>query len=69
MNQPIFIASVFIKTLAWTLIIAVVGLVGVLLIFGHITTLDMFGTLISAVIIAYIVHLWIYYSRGSPEDE
>lgn len=69
MNQPIFIASVFIKVLAWTLIIAVVGLVGVVLIFGHITTLDMFGTLISAVIIAYIIHLWIYYARGSKEED
>jgi uncharacterized membrane protein YjjB (DUF3815 family) len=69
MNRPIFIASVFIKVLAWTLIIAVAGLVGAILIFGHISTLDLFGTLISAVIIAYIAHLWIYYWRGSKEED
>lgn len=69
MDQPIFIASVFVKVLAWTLIIAVAGLVGVIAVFGHISTLDLFGTLISAVIVAYIVHLWIYYSRGSEDEE
>ncbi len=69
MNQPVFIASVFFKVLAWALIIAVAGLVGVIVIFGHVTTLDLFGTLISAAIIAYIVHLWIYYGRGSEEED
>jgi membrane protein DedA with SNARE-associated domain len=69
MNQPIFIASVFIKVLAWALIIAVAGLVAVILFSGHISTLDLFGTLITAIIIAYIVHLWIYYARGSKEED
>lgn len=68
-QPPIFIASLFIKVLAWALIIAVAGLVGVVLIYGHITTLDMFGTLVSAAIIAYIVHLWIYHGRGEEEDK
>ena len=69
MNQPIFIASVFFKVLAWTLIIAVAGLIGVILIFGHISTLDLFGALICAIIVAYIAHLWIYYWKGSKEDD
>jgi len=66
-QPPIFIASVFFKVVAWALIVAVVVLVGIIVIFGHITTLDLCGTLISAVIVAYIVHLWIYYSRGKEE--
>ncbi len=66
-QPPIFIASVFFKVVAWALIVAVVVLVGIIIIFGHVTTLDLCGTLISAVIVAYIVHLWIYYSRGEEE--
>ncbi|MCD6161346.1 MAG: hypothetical protein J7K40_02910 [candidate division Zixibacteria bacterium] len=70
MNQsPIFIAPVFIKTASWAIIIAVAVLVGVILVNGHITTLDMFGTLITAVIIAYIVHLWIYYSKSEEDSD
>ena len=68
-QPPILIASVFVKVAAWALIVAVAVLVGVIVIFGHITTLDLFGTLISAVIIAYIVHLWIYYSRGGEDED
>jgi len=66
-QPPIFIASVFFKVAAWALIAAVAVLVGIIAIFGHITTLDLCGTLISAVIVAYIIHLWIYYSRGEAE--
>ena len=70
MNQPpIFITSLFVKVLAWAEIIAVAVLVGVIVITGHITTLDMFGTLISAAILAYIIHLWIYYSKDEDEEE
>ncbi len=68
-RPPIFIVSLFIKVMAWSLIIAVMILVGVILFYSHVTTLDMFGTLISAVIIAYIVHLWIYYSRGGNDGD
>jgi len=68
-QPPIFIASLFIKVLAWILLIAVAVLVGIILIYGHITTLDMYGTINSAVKVAYIVHLWIYYGRGEEKDE
>ena len=68
-QPPVFIASVFFRVVGWALIVAVAVLVGVIVIFGHITTLDLFGTLISAVIIAYIVHLWIYYSRDSEDGD
>jgi len=66
-QPPIFIASVFFKVVGWALIVAVAVLVGIIIILGHITTLDLCGTLISAVIVAYIVHLWIYYSRGEEK--
>jgi len=68
MNQPpIFFLPLFAKVLAWTLIIVVAGLFGVILIFGGISTLDLIGTLVSSVIIAYIIHLCLYYGRGSEE--
>ena len=66
---PIFIPSVFFKVLTVAFLIAVAGIVGVILIAGSITTLDLAGTLISMIIIAYIVHLWIYYGRYSKEEE
>ena len=69
MGQPIFIPSVFFKVLAVAFLIAVAGIVGVVLIAGSITTVDLAGILISMIIIAYIVHLWIYYGRRSKEEE
>jgi membrane protein implicated in regulation of membrane protease activity len=69
MGEPIFIPSVFFKVLAVAFLVAVAGIVGVILIAGSITTLDLGGTLISMIIIAYIVHLWIYYGRRSKEEE
>ena len=69
MGEPIFIPSVFFKVLAVAFLVAVAVIVGVILIAGSITTLDLGGTLISMIIIAYIVHLWIYYGRRSKEEE
>ncbi len=69
MGEPIFIPSVFFKVLAVAFLVAVAGIVGVILIAGSITTLDLGGTLITMIIIAYIVHLWIYYGRRSKEEE
>jgi hypothetical protein len=61
MGEPLFIPSVFSKVLAVVLLIAIAGLAAVGIIQGEISTLDIGGTLVSAVIIAYIVHLWIFY--------
>ncbi len=69
MGEPIFIPSVFFKVLAVAFIIAIAGILGVVLIAGSITSLDLGGTLISMIIVAYIVHLWIYYGRRSKEEE
>ncbi len=69
MGQPIFIPSVFFKVLAVAFLVAIAGIVGVVLIAGSITTLDLGGILISMIIVAYIIHLWIYYGRQSKEEE
>ncbi len=64
---PVFITGIFIRALAWCLIIATAALFGVILIYGQVTTLDMIGTLISAAIVAYIIHLWLYYGKGEED--
>ncbi len=69
MGEPIFIPSVFFKVLAVAFVVAMAGITGVVLIAGSITTLDRGGILVSMIIIAYIVHLWIYYGRRSKEEE
>ena len=69
MRNPIFIPSLFSKVIAVTLALAIAIILAVVLIAGHITTLDLAGTLICAVIIAYIVHLWIYYWKGPDEHD
>ncbi len=69
MGEPIFIPSVFFKVLAVAFLVAIAVIVGVVLVAGSITTLDLGGTVISMIIIAYIVHLWIYYGRRSKEEE
>ena len=69
MNNPIFIPSLFSKVIAVVLTIAVLGILAVVWVAGHITTLDLAGTLISAVIIAYIIHLWIYYWKGPGNED
>ncbi len=69
MGDPIFIPSVFFKVLAVAFLVAIAVIVGVVLVAGSITTLDLAGILISMIIIAYIVHLWIYYSKRSKEEE
>lgn len=61
MNEPLFIPSLFSKVLAAIMAIVIAGLVIVGLLQGTISTLDIAGTLVSAVIVAYIVHLWVYY--------
>jgi hypothetical protein len=72
MQEPIFIPSLFSKVLAVILAVSFVGILVSIWIYGHITTLDLAGTLICAVIISYIVHLWIYYWKkpgGEEESE
>jgi len=69
MAEPLFIAPIFSKVLAVVLLIAAAGLTAVGLLQGSISTLDIGGTLLSSVIVAYIVHLWIYYWKRPSSDD
>ncbi len=61
MNEPLFIPSLFTKVLAAIMAVVIAGMVIVGMMQGTISTLDIAGTLVSAVIVAYIVHLWVFY--------
>ena len=61
MNGPLFVPGVFSKALAVILLVTFTGLIGVILLNGSLSTLDLCGTVISTFIVAYIVHLWMYY--------
>ncbi len=63
-NQPpLLVASVFMKTLAVVLLVAGGGLIVANWLFGPLPVRDIVGTAISAPIFAYMVHLWIVYSK------
>jgi hypothetical protein len=56
-SGPVFVPAVFRRVLAATLTLAVAGLAAAFLISGSVALQDLFGTLVSAVVIAYVVHL------------
>ncbi len=61
-NFP-FVPAVFIKVLAAVLTVVALGLGVMLAVNGEIQTQDMIGSLISAPLLAYLVHLWITMGR------
>ncbi len=65
MNDSLFdfVPAVFWKVLAATLTAVMLGWLGAMWIFGELKTVDIVGSLISAPIFAYMVHLWIIYGR------
>ncbi len=65
MNDSLFefVPAVFWKVLAATLTVVMLGWIGAMWIFGELKTVDIVGSLISAPILAYLVHLWIVYGR------
>ncbi len=65
MNDSLFefVPAVFWKVLAATLTVVMLGWFGAMWIFGELKTVDIVGSLISAPIFAYMVHLWIIYAR------
>ncbi len=70
MNDSLFefVPAVFFKVLATTLTVVLLGWIGAIWIFGELKTVDIVGSLISAPIFAYMVHLWIVYAReGNPD--
>lgn len=54
-----FVPQVFAKVLAVTLTLVVIGFVISLWVYGEITSVDIVGSLISAPLFAYLIHLWI----------
>ncbi len=70
MNDSVFefVPAVFWKVLAATLTVVMLGWIGAMWIFGELKTVDIVGSLISAPIFAYMVHLWIIYGREGDLD-
>lgn len=58
-----FEPAVFFKVLAATLCAVLLGWVGARRVFGELSRVDVAGSLVSAAIFAYMVHLWILYAR------
>ena len=63
-NLP-FVARLFLKVLAATLTLVVIGFAIALKVYGEITRLDVCGSLISALVFSYMVHLWLM----PPEED
>ncbi len=71
MNDSLFefVPAVFFKVLATTLTGVLLGWLGAIWIYGELKTVDMVGSLISAPMVAYMIHLWIVYGKNeSPGD-
>lgn len=58
-----FVPAVFFKVLAVTLGLVFLGWAGSFWVYGELTRVDAVGSLISALIFSYMVHLWIVYAR------
>jgi hypothetical protein len=64
-RPPLFVAPIFAKVFTVVLALAVAGIGVAILIQGTIAARDIAGTLISAAIFAYWVHLLVISSRDS----
>ncbi len=71
MNDSLFefVPAVFWKVLAATLTAVMLGWIGAMWFYGELKTVDICGSLISAPIFAYMVHLWIIYAREGRLEE
>ena len=65
MSEPLLpvTPNLFAKVLAVVMTLVLVGWLGALWIYGELTRVDMVGSLISAFIFSYLVHLWIARAR------
>ena len=71
MNDSVFdfVPAIFWKTLAATLTAVMLGWLGAMWMYGELKTVDIVGSLISAPIFAYMVHLWVVYGKNeTPVD-
>ena len=71
MNDTLFdfVPAVFGRVLAATLTVVMLGWIGAIWIFGELKTVDIVGSLISAPIFAYMVHLWVVYGKIEPPGD
>ena len=63
-----FVPAVFVKVMAATMAVVLIGFAVSAWVYGSIAVRDVIGAWISAVIFAYMVHLWIVMSRDSDTD-
>ncbi len=65
MKEPLldFEPGVFWRVFAATLMVVLLGWAAAYRIFGELKTVDICGSLFCAPVFAYLVHLWIIYSR------
>jgi hypothetical protein len=64
-RPPLFVPSIFVKVFTVVLAVAVAGIGVAILVQGTIAARDISGTLISAVIFAYWVHLIVVSNQDS----
>jgi hypothetical protein len=60
-NFLAFNRHVYNSALKWVGVVVVLGLAGATVIFGHVSALDITGTLFCAPLVAYILHLMIFF--------
>jgi membrane protein DedA with SNARE-associated domain len=65
MHRPLFVPELFGKALVWVFGAVLIGFAGVTWLSGPINLLDIGGTLLCAVLFAYLVHLLILVAKGS----
>ena len=56
-NMLAFNSQLFYSVLKWVGVVVILGLAGATVIFGHVSVLDITGTLFCAPLVAYILHL------------
>jgi len=69
MSKFPLVPKTFVKVLAVVLLLVAIGFAIVIWIAGKISTTDVVGTLISAVIFAYLVHLYLIPGEDQPPDK
>jgi hypothetical protein len=62
-NLPLFDRTLFFRVLGMALLVAITGLALSLWYFGSLTNADIFGTLVSTGIVAYIIHVLMLANR------
>lgn len=68
MLQHLFVLGIFVRALAGTLVLAVVGLSTATWLFGPPSTMDISGTIMCAWLMGYLIHLLILIARNSREN-